>query len=182
MSHTCVIPDVLWGAPSLAQGTDLNALEKEISAMSIWEPDLMRISEVFSGPTFLKLSRTPFWRILVIWSLNSNLEHPGVRRSLPWKSIYFHRALIVQGFPVFWVQLISLSLGEAVQDVKMVASVLPKAASSGYIIPVPKAFLQGCLHILAVILGTQSYLSLLASTGLDSERGESIAWPNARGF
>ena len=47
----------------------------------------------------------------------------------------------------------------------MVASVLPKAASSGYVIPVPKAFLQGCLHILAVILGTRSYLSLLASMG-----------------
>ena len=46
MSHTFVIPDVLCGAPSLAQGTDLNALEKEISAMSIWEPDFMRISEV----------------------------------------------------------------------------------------------------------------------------------------
>ena len=139
-------------------------------------------SQKSSGPTFLMLSRTPFWRILVIWSLNSNLEHPGVGRSLPWKSIYFHRALIVQGFPVFWVQLISLSLGEAVQDGKMVASVLPKAASSGYMIPAPKAFLQGCLHIFAVILGTQSYLSLLASTGLDPERGESIAWPNARGF
>lgn len=55
MSHTFVIPDVLCGAPSLAQGTDLNALEKEISAMSIRETPLGRAVRIKQGTLVLSL-------------------------------------------------------------------------------------------------------------------------------
>lgn len=82
MSHTFVIPDVLCGAPSLAQGTDLNALEKEISAMSIREPDFMRISEVFwSNP--LEAQQDSLLEDFGHMNVTLQLEHPGVGSSLP---------------------------------------------------------------------------------------------------
>ena len=82
MSHTFVIPDVLCGAPSLAQGTDLNALEKEISALSIREPDIMRISEVFwSNP--LEAQQDSLLEDFGHMNITLQLEHPGVGSSLP---------------------------------------------------------------------------------------------------
>ena len=66
----------------MAQGTDLNALEKEISAMSIREPDFMRISEVFwSNP--LEAQQDSLLEDFGHMNVTLQLEHPGVGSSLP---------------------------------------------------------------------------------------------------
>lgn len=87
-------------------------------------------------------------------------EHPGVRRSLPWEPSPFPQSSHCTNFPVYIAQVMVLPLGEAAGDVKTVIVCSSLAPSSGYMILAPNAFLKGCLCILAVILGTDSHLSL----------------------